>query len=53
MHCEIKVNNDIKDLIKEQINNLSSDDFYIEIDNNDIKIYKNLGFQKLLIFKFI
>lgn len=44
MHCEIKVNNDIKDLIKEQINNLSSDDFYIEIDNNDIKIYKNLGF---------
>lgn len=44
MYCEIKVNNDIKDLIKEQINNLSSDDFYIEIDNNIIKIYKNLGF---------
>ena len=44
MHCEIKVNNDIKDLVKEQINSLSSDDFYIEIDNKIVKIYKNLGF---------
>lgn len=41
MHCEIKINKDLDELIINDINNLSSDEFYIEIDKNIIKIHKN------------
>ena len=41
MHCEIKINKDLDDLIITDINNLSCDEFYIEINKNTINIHKN------------